>query len=106
MSLTERSAVEADPRAERDAKAERANGGDSPDGVASYEVVTPMDATGRMRVRFDGVEFTVVGSGDPRIARRLADRAAGATVRMELSPAPSGHGYVAARVKPGGLPAL
>jgi len=59
-----------------------------------------------MRVRFDGVEFTVVGSGDPRIARRLADRAAGATVRMELSPAPSGHGYVAARVKPGGLPAL
>jgi len=100
MSLRERPADGAEAEAEAEATSE----GDRPEsGIDTYEVVEPMDGTGRMRVGSDGSVYTVVGSSDQRVANRLSDRAPGATVRMELSPAPSGHGYVAARVKPGGL---
>jgi len=96
MSLRERPAAEADAAADAEPES----------GIDTYEIIEPMDATGRMRVGSDGDEYTVVGSIDQRVASRLTDRASGAKVRMELSPAPSGHGYVAARVKPGALPPL
>jgi prolyl-tRNA editing enzyme YbaK/EbsC (Cys-tRNA(Pro) deacylase) len=76
-------------------------------GAETYRVVDAMDETGRMTVRAaDGTSYTVVGTADRRISERLTDRAPGATVRLELSPAPSGTGYVVGRVLPGGLPAL
>jgi hypothetical protein len=98
MSLTERDAT-AD--AETDAKA-------APEtGIDTYRVVDPMDRTGRMTVEStDETTYTVVGTGDERISKRLRDRAPGATVRLELSPAPSGRGYVVGRVKAGALPPL
>ncbi|WP_123538023.1 hypothetical protein [Halosimplex salinum] len=75
-------------------------------GARPHRVVDPLDATGRMTVRTpDGEERTVVDCLDGLVAERLADRAPGSTVRLELSPA-DGEGYVAARVLPGGLPAL
>lgn len=95
MTLTEREAT----AAEADAPPET--------GVDTYRIVDPMDRTGRMTVKStDGAAYTVVGTGDERISKRLRDRAPGATVRMELAPAPSGTGYIAARVKAGGLPPL
>jgi len=76
-------------------------------GARSYRVVNPMGATGRMTVEApEGDERTVVGCLDGLVAERLDGRAPGSTVRMELSPAADGEGYVAARVLPGGLPAL
>jgi len=96
MSLTERNTTAA------------ADADESPvSGVESYRIVTPMDRTGRMTVEAPGgATYTVVGTLDERLSKRLRDRAPGATARMELSPAPSGTGYVVARVKPGALPAL
>lgn len=94
MSLTERDAT-----AEADAAPET--------GICTYRVVDPMDRTGRMTVEStDGATYTVVGTGDERISKRLRDRAPGATVRMELSPAPSGTGYIVGRVRAGALPPL
>lgn len=94
MTLTERGAAETAADA-------------NPTGVESYRIVDPMDETRRMTVRDgDGTEYTVVGTADARTSRRLVDRAPGATVRMELSPAPSGTGYVVGRVRPGSLPSL
>lgn len=76
-------------------------------GVQPYRIEDQMDRTGRMTVRSDdGAVHTVVGTADERTSRKLRDRAPGATVRMELSPAPSGTGYLVARVRPGGLPAF
>lgn len=76
-------------------------------GVDSYRVVDRMDRTGRLTVEStDGTTYTIVGTGDERISRRLRDCAPGATVRLELSRAPSETGYVAARIKPGSLPRL
>ncbi|MEF8852704.1 MAG: hypothetical protein V5A44_08090 [Haloarculaceae archaeon] len=93
MTLTERDATAADATPET--------------GVDSYRVVDPMDRTGRMTVKStDGTTYTVVGTGDARVSRRLRDRAPGATVRLELGPAPSDTGHVAVRVKAGGLPPL
>jgi hypothetical protein len=96
MSLTERDAA-------ADAKAEA-----TPEtGIDTYRVVDPMDRTGRMTVEStDEARYTVVGTGDERISKRLRDRAPGATVRLELSPAPSGTGYIVGRVRAGGLPPL
>jgi hypothetical protein len=95
MSLTERNTTAA--KGEADASPVSA--------VESYRIVSPMDRTGRMTVEApDGETYTVVGSLDERISKRLRGRAPGATARMELSPAPSGTGYVVARVKPGSLP--
>jgi len=75
-------------------------------GARPYRVVNPMGATGRMTVETpEGDERTVVGCLDGLVAGRLDGTAPGSTVRMELSPA-DGEGYVAARVLPGGLPAL
>ncbi|WP_459191230.1 hypothetical protein [Halosimplex sp. J119] len=75
--------------------------------VEAHRVVDPLDGSGRMTVETtDGEELTVVECVDELVAARLADRAPGSTVRMELSPTPAGEGYVAARVLPGGLPAL
>jgi hypothetical protein len=97
MSLTERNQT----AAEADADASPVSG------IESYRIVSPMDRTGRMTVEAPGgATYTVVGSLDERISKRLRDRAPGATARMELSPAPSETGYVVARVKAGGLPAL
>jgi len=94
MSLTERDAA-----AEADATPET--------GIDTYRVVDPMDRTGRMTVKStDEATYTVVGTGDERISKRLRDRAAGATVRMELSPAPSDTGYIVGRVRAGALPPL
>ena len=90
---------------ERDATAAADSGADS--GVGTYRVVDPMDETGRMTVKStDGETRTVVGALDERLSRRLADRARGATVRIELSRAPSGTGHVVTRVKAGALPPL
>lgn len=76
-------------------------------GARPHRVVNPLDATGRMTVETpEGEERTVVGCLDGLVAERLDGRAPGSTVRMELSPAPGGEGHVAARVLPGGLPAL
>lgn len=95
MSLSEASTAEAAAETSPDA------------GPESYRIVDAMDETGRMTVRStDGTTHTVVGTLDRRISERLSDRAPGATVRMELTPAPSGTGYVVGRVLPGGLPAL
>jgi len=76
-------------------------------GVQTYEVVDSMDATGRTTLRTsDGERLTVVGYVDELAGKRLRDRPTGATVRMELTPAPSGTGHLAARVLSGSLPAL
>ncbi|WP_415379918.1 hypothetical protein [Halosimplex sp. TS25] len=76
-------------------------------GALPHRIVDPLDGSGRMTVETaDGEKRTVVDCLDGLVAERLADRAAGSTVRMELSPTPAGDGYVAARVLPGGLPAL
>lgn len=75
-------------------------------GASPYTIVDPVDGTGRMTVETtDGEERTIVDCLDGIVAKRLSDRAPGATVRMELSPT-DGDGYVAARVLPGSLPAL
>jgi hypothetical protein len=76
-------------------------------GAEPHRVVNPMGATGRMTVETpSGEERTVVGCLDGLVAERLDGTPPGSTVRMELSPATDGEGYVAARVVPGGLPAL
>ncbi len=76
-------------------------------GAEPHRVVNPMGATGRMTVETpSGEERTVVGCLDRLVAERLDGTPPGTTVRMELSPATDGEGYVAARVLPGGLPAL
>lgn len=76
-------------------------------GVVPHRIVDPLDGSGRMTVETpDGEERTVVECLDGLVAERLSGRPTGATVRMELSPTPADEGYVAARVLPGGLPAL
>lgn len=76
-------------------------------GASPHRIVDPPDGTGRMTVETpDGEERTVVDCLDGCVAGRLADRAPGATVRLELSPTADGEGYVATRVLPGALPAL
>lgn len=95
MTVLERNGSPAD--AETDAKP----------GAEQYRILDPVDETGRMTVQSaDGTTYTVVGGLDGRIRKRLAGRPTGATVRMELTPAPSGTGYVVGRVLPGGLPAF
>jgi hypothetical protein len=90
-----------------DVKAD-AEAGDAGDvGARPHRVLEPMGATGEMTVETPaGTERTVVGCLDGLVAGRLDEVAPGSTVRMELSPAADGEGYVAARVLPGGLPAL
>ncbi|ELZ29633.1 hypothetical protein C475_01751 [Halosimplex carlsbadense 2-9-1] len=91
--------------ADVDADAEAGNAGEP--GARPHRVLDPMGATGRMTVETpEGDERTVVGCLDGLVAGRLDGTAPGSTVRMELSPAADGEGYVAARVLTGGLPAL
>ncbi|MFC7140419.1 hypothetical protein ACFQMA_11335 [Halosimplex aquaticum] len=76
-------------------------------GIVSHRIVDPLDGSGRMTVETPGgEERTVVDCLDGLVAERLSERGAGSTVRLELSPTPADDGYVAARVLPGGLPAL
>ncbi|QLH77054.1 hypothetical protein HZS55_06985 [Halosimplex rubrum] len=90
-----------------DVKADADAGEAGETGARPHKVVDPMGATGRMTVETpEGDERTVVGCLDGLVAGRLDGKAPGSTVRMELSPAADGGGYVAARVRPGGLPAL
>lgn len=76
----------------------------------TYRVATSMDESGRMVVRplgrFD--ELEVVGYADELVAERLSALSAGASVRLDLSPASTDEdAYVVTRVRPGtGLAAL
>lgn len=88
---------------EADAEAGDAGG----TGARPHRVLDSMGATGEMTVETPaGEERTVVDCLDGLVAGRLDGTAPGSTVRMELSPVTDGEGYVAARVLPGGLPAL
>jgi len=98
MSTTEARTTDADANAEA--------GETAGTGARPHRVVDPIGTTGRMTVETpEGTQRTVVGCLDGLVAERLDGKAPGSTVRMELSPA-DGEGYVAARVLPGGLPAL